>query len=109
MSMSTTTTTTTTPPPAAAAAPPPPPPPQPERHHGNLKDSDRIFTNLYGEWDPYIKGAMRRVCSRARVFVYARVDVSISRGAHAPLDVYRATGTAPKTCSTRAVTGSSTR
>jgi NADH dehydrogenase (ubiquinone) flavoprotein 1 len=32
-----------------------------ERSYGNLKDSDRIFTNLYGEQDIFIKGAMARV------------------------------------------------
>lgn len=29
--------------------------------YGNLKDSDRIFTNVYKDTDPYIKGALRRV------------------------------------------------
>ena len=33
-----------------------------ERSYGNLKDSDRIFTNLYGEHDIFIKGALKRVC-----------------------------------------------
>ena len=28
--------------------------------YGNLKDSDRIFTNLYRDGDPFINGAMRR-------------------------------------------------
>jgi NADH dehydrogenase (ubiquinone) flavoprotein 1 len=28
--------------------------------HGNLKDADRIFTNLYCDEDPFIKGALRR-------------------------------------------------
>eukprot|EP01094_Clydonella_sp_ATCC50884_P027379 TRINITY_DN7843_c0_g1_i2.p1 TRINITY_DN7843_c0_g1~~TRINITY_DN7843_c0_g1_i2.p1 ORF type:complete len:487 (+),score=115.85 TRINITY_DN7843_c0_g1_i2:50-1462(+) len=32
----------------------------PARTHGNLQDSDRIFTNLYGEWDWGLKGAERR-------------------------------------------------
>jgi len=31
-----------------------------ERAYGNLKDEDRIFTNLYGEHDVGIKGAMKR-------------------------------------------------
>lgn len=31
-----------------------------ERSYGNLKDSDRIFTNLYGKYDIGIKGAMKR-------------------------------------------------
>lgn len=31
-----------------------------ERTYGNLKDEDRIFTNLYGEHDVGIKGAMKR-------------------------------------------------
>ena len=29
--------------------------------YGNLKDSDRIFTNVYQDDDSYIKGALRRV------------------------------------------------
>lgn len=29
--------------------------------YGNLKDSDRIFTNVYKDTDPYINGALRRV------------------------------------------------
>lgn len=31
-----------------------------ERTYGNLKDSDRIFTNLYGKHDVSIEGAMKR-------------------------------------------------
>lgn len=31
------------------------------KSYGNLKDSDRIFTNVYKDTDPYIKGALRRV------------------------------------------------
>jgi hypothetical protein len=43
------------------AAPTPSPPPPPERtSFGNLKDEDRIFTNLYGLYDPGLKGAMKR-------------------------------------------------
>jgi hypothetical protein len=30
------------------------------RTYGNLKDADRIFTNLYGKHDRTIKGAMAR-------------------------------------------------
>ena len=29
--------------------------------HGGLKDQDRIFTNLYRDGDPGIKGAVKRV------------------------------------------------
>jgi hypothetical protein len=29
--------------------------------YGNLKDCDRIFTNVYKDTDPYIKGALHRV------------------------------------------------
>ena len=29
--------------------------------YGNLKDQDRIFTNVYKDTDPYIQGALRRV------------------------------------------------
>ncbi|GJP72830.1 hypothetical protein CLOP_g3584 [Closterium sp. NIES-67] len=47
--------------PAPPASAPPPPPPPPERTvFGGLSDSDRIFTNLYGLHDPFIKGAMQR-------------------------------------------------
>jgi len=42
----------------AAAAPPPPPPEK--TSWGNLKDSDRIFTNLYAEHDIFLKGALKR-------------------------------------------------
>lgn len=31
-----------------------------ERTHGGLKDQDRIFTNLYKDGDPLLKGAMKR-------------------------------------------------
>ena len=54
---------------------------------GNLKDSDRIFTNVYKDSDPYIKGALRRV----------------SNG------LGRATGTRPRTSLATASTGSSTK
>merc|ERR1719182_822598 len=33
---------------------------EPERTYGNLTDEDRIFTNLYGKHDPFLKGAMKR-------------------------------------------------
>ena len=32
-----------------------------KKTHGNLKDSDRIFTNIYCDSDPYISGALKRV------------------------------------------------
>ena len=28
--------------------------------YGGLKDADRIYTNLYKDGDPYIKGALKR-------------------------------------------------
>lgn len=31
-----------------------------KRHHGNLSDQDRIFTNLYCDEDPFINGALKR-------------------------------------------------
>ncbi|GAX83173.1 hypothetical protein CEUSTIGMA_g10599.t1 [Chlamydomonas eustigma] len=47
--------------PAAATPPPPPPAPPPEKTvFGDLKDEDRIFTNIYGRHDPYMKGAEAR-------------------------------------------------
>merc|ERR1719149_451042 len=30
------------------------------RSHGGLSDEDRIFTNLYGQHDPFLKGALKR-------------------------------------------------
>ncbi|CBI21762.3 unnamed protein product, partial [Vitis vinifera] len=45
---------------ASASQPPPPPPPPEKTHFGGLKDEDRIFTNLYGLHDPFLKGAMKR-------------------------------------------------
>jgi len=53
--------------PAGAAPVPPPAGPAaaaaaaPERTYGGLKDSDRIFTNLYGDGDAFLKGALKRV------------------------------------------------
>lgn len=43
--------------PSAAAAPPPVPE---KTSFGSLKDQDRIFTNIYGRHDPFLKGAMAR-------------------------------------------------
>jgi NADH dehydrogenase (ubiquinone) flavoprotein 1 len=46
--------------PAAATPTPPPATPAAPRSYGNLKDKDRIFTNLYGEHDIFLKGALKR-------------------------------------------------
>jgi hypothetical protein len=32
-----------------------------ERSYGGLKDSDRIFTNVYKDGSPFMDGALRRV------------------------------------------------
>ncbi|CAI9093246.1 OLC1v1028704C1 [Oldenlandia corymbosa var. corymbosa] len=45
---------------AATPQSPPPPPPPEKTHFGGLKDEDRIFTNVYGLHDPFLKGAMKR-------------------------------------------------
>ncbi len=34
--------------------------------YGGLKDQDRIFTNLYGDQDPFLKGAIMRVSQLLR-------------------------------------------
>jgi hypothetical protein len=34
-----------------------------KKTYGGLKDQDRIFTNLYKDGDPFIEGALKRVCS----------------------------------------------
>ncbi len=57
------------------------------RTYGNLKDCDRIFTNVYKDTDPYISGALRRVT----------------------LPPFRATGTVQKTSSSTVRTGLSTK
>lgn len=31
-----------------------------KKHYGNLADEDRIFTNLYGEYDYRLQGALKR-------------------------------------------------
>ena len=33
----------------------------PKKVHGNLRDADRIFTNVYRDGDPFIEGALKRV------------------------------------------------
>ena len=55
--------------------------------YGNLKDQDRIFTNVYKDTDPYISGALRRVTP----------------------SLFRATGIRPRTSSSTDTTGSSTK
>ncbi|KAJ6988793.1 NADH dehydrogenase [ubiquinone] flavoprotein 1, mitochondrial isoform X2 [Populus alba] len=45
---------------ASNAGTPQPPPPPEKTHFGGLKDEDRIFTNLYGLHEPFLKGAMKR-------------------------------------------------
>ncbi len=45
---------------AAAAPAPGVPPKQTRTSFGGVKDSDRIFTNLYGRYDWKLKGAMQR-------------------------------------------------
>jgi hypothetical protein len=32
-----------------------------KKSHGGLKDSDRIFTNVYRDSDPFVEGAIKRV------------------------------------------------
>lgn len=59
-SPSTTAAKPATPSPPATPTPTPPSPAAPQRSYGNLKDKDRIFTNLYGEHDIFIKGALKR-------------------------------------------------
>jgi hypothetical protein len=55
--------------------------------YGNLKDQDRIFSNVYKDTDPYIEGALRRVL----------------------LYLSRATGIKPRISSSTALIGSSTK
>jgi NADH dehydrogenase (ubiquinone) flavoprotein 1 len=46
--------------PAKPASPAPPTPTPPTRKHGGLKDEDRIFQNLYNDFDWHLKSAMTR-------------------------------------------------
>lgn len=39
--------------------------------YGNLKDADRIFTNVYKDTDPYINGALRRVL----IFLFREIGI----------------------------------
>ena len=46
---------------------------------GNLKDSDRIFTNIYKDRDPYINGALKRVnCDLIQGDWYRTKDILIN-------------------------------
>jgi hypothetical protein len=38
----------------------------PKKTHGGLKDSDRIFTNVYRDGDPFIEGALKRVNNKMK-------------------------------------------
>jgi hypothetical protein len=45
-----------------------------KRSHGNLKDQDRIFTNLYKDGTPFVEGALKRVNIDVRlIFINYRV------------------------------------
>ena len=56
-------------PPQKPAETPPKKPAEPQRKHGNLSDKDRIFTNIYRDQDPFIKGALKRVRFDEQMFV----------------------------------------
>jgi len=81
----------------AAPKPPQPPqaqaqttsaPPPPPRTHGGLKDRDRIFTNLYGEHDWALDGALKRgdwhktknIINKGRDWILNEVKASGLRG-----------------------------
>lgn len=49
------------------------------RNYGGLKDKDRIFTNLYGEYDWGLPGALKRVHC-ALVFLFIVEIFSLFRG-----------------------------
>lgn len=53
----------------AATAPPQPQQKVEKTSFGNLKDTDRIFTNLYGRHDYRLKGALKRVSILSIFFV----------------------------------------
>ena len=46
----------------------PVPTPAAPRKHGNLKDQDRIFTNLYIDGDVFVEGAIKRVIPLSNLF-----------------------------------------
>lgn len=49
--------------------------------YGNLKDSDRIFTNVYKDGDPYINGALKRV------LVYLPREIGTEPRTSLPMDM----------------------
>lgn len=50
-------------------------PPAEKSHYGNLQDTDRIFTSLYGVHDPYLKGARKRGdWHRTKVLIHKGTD-----------------------------------
>ena len=53
-----TSTTSPTPPPPSSSSPASPQ--THTRHYGGLRDQDRIFTNIYGERDCFVDGALKR-------------------------------------------------
>lgn len=42
-----------------------------KRSYGNLSDEDRIFTNLYGQRDYKLKGALKRVCYFSLKYIFS--------------------------------------
>jgi len=43
-----------------------------KRSYGNLKDQDRIFTNLYKDGDPGIQGALKRVMFNTIIHLFLK-------------------------------------
>lgn len=43
--------------------------------HGNLSDADRIFTNLYCDYDWHLQGAEMRVCCSSRLDIFASKSI----------------------------------
>jgi len=73
---------------SAEAAPQKKPEPAKKRSYGNISDQDRIFTNIYKDEDPFIKGALKRgdwyrtkdILACPQEFIIDEVKISGLRG-----------------------------
>ena len=59
-----------------------------EPHKRGLKDADRIFTNLYGQHEMSLQGAMKRVCfPLSRLFFQSAFSLCFGITTHFPLSM----------------------
>ena len=53
-----------------------------KKTHGNLPDHERIFSNLYRDEDPFIKGALKRVCNKENKKRYRVIGIEPKTSSH---------------------------